>query len=244
MNLAQYLKGPKQGNESGTDSKDVSPFLQARREEDDRVGSVITQRNAWMAATFLVGLIAVGAVAGLSWAATQSKFVPFVVEVDSTGQAAAVGVPTQIPIGKGVELATRATLHEWVVNYRQVSVDIALQKRAIYKVYHHIIPGDPAHRKANDFFQSETDNPMKRASKVTVDINVISVIQQTNNTYQVDWTETVRSRSGELQDNSPFRMRGIFTTAKFEHPDGTAEQKLWDNPLGIYIVDYNWQRLQ
>lgn len=242
MSLLDYFIREKKPSSEAPES--VSPYLAARREEEDRVGSVVTQRNAWMAATFLSGLITLGAVGGLVVIGSKTKFVPFVVEVDSTGQASSVGVPGQTTNEKGMDLATRATVSEFIMNFRQVSVDVALQKRAIYKVYHHLIPGDPAHRKANDFYNSDSTNPMKRAAKATVDINVVSVIQQTKNTYQIDWIETVRSRNGELQEGSPFRMRGIFTSARFDHPEGVDEKKIWDNPLGIYIVDYNWQKIQ
>jgi len=231
-----------------TDSADEStgnfegpnPYVNARRERNDVIGSVFFQRNVWIAAAFLFGVIALAAVAGLIQIGSQSKFIPFVVSVDKVGQAAYAGVAQQ---STAVDpKITKAIVGAFVSDIRLVTIDISLQTKAIERVYAYMVPGDPAYVKATEMYNNEKLNPFKRAPTETATIKIESILQQTANSWQVDWTETVRDRKGVLKEN-PFLMRGIFTTENFPHDESATESRINENPLGVYVVDYNMQRV-
>src|SRR2546421_10039315 len=67
------------------------PYLAARREWNERYGDYIARARNWRRAAFAAlavsGVLSVGTV----WQASQSKVVPYVVEVDKLGDAVPVG---------------------------------------------------------------------------------------------------------------------------------------------------------
>lgn len=229
--------------DSTADTKNIdgpNPYVNARRERNDVVGSVFFQRNMWIAAAFLFGTIAVSAVAGLIQIGGQSKFVPYIVSVDKVGQAAYAGVAQQ---ATAVDpKITQAIVGGFVSDLRLVTIDISLQTKAIERVYAYMVAGDPAYVKASEMYNNDKLNPFKRAPTEMTSIKIESIIQQTANSWQVDWTETVRDRKGVLKEN-PFLMRGIFITENFPHDERATEARIKDNPLGVYVVDYNMQRV-
>ena len=72
------------------EQNETNPYLNARRAWNDHVGDVVAARRAWQAVGFLSLLIALAAVGGVAYIGSQSKFVPYVIEVDKLGQAVAV----------------------------------------------------------------------------------------------------------------------------------------------------------
>ena len=67
-----------------------NPYLAARRTWNDHVGGVVSQRQTWQVIGILSLLIALAGVGGIIHIGSQSKFVPYVVQVDRLGQAVAV----------------------------------------------------------------------------------------------------------------------------------------------------------
>ena len=69
---------------------------------------------------------------------------------------------------------------------------------------------DPSLLKMNEWMNGSPDaNPFKRAEKFMVSTDISSVIQQNADTWQVDWTETTRTRDGALVGTVPYR--GLIT---------------------------------
>jgi len=74
---------------------------------------------------------------------------------------------------------------------------------------------------------------------VTVQIN--SVLQQTESTWQVDWLESTWNRNGTVVSGD-VRMRALLTVEQIPPSPETTEQQMRDNPLGIYVSDFNWSK--
>jgi type IV secretion system protein TrbF len=66
------------------------PYLNARRTWNSHVGSLIASRTLWQATALISLLIALAAVGGVVYIGSQSKFVPYVVEVNKLGEPMAV----------------------------------------------------------------------------------------------------------------------------------------------------------
>src|SRR5215510_10034030 len=75
-----------------------SPYLAARREWDERYGSLITRARNWRAAAFLALIAVIIETGGLIALAMKAKVVPFVVAVDSLGRVAASGAADQASV--------------------------------------------------------------------------------------------------------------------------------------------------
>src|SRR5437588_8429653 len=68
-----------------------NPYLAARREWDERYGSLITRERNWRIMAILCSLVALVSIGGMIRLSTKSHIVPFVFAMDSLGRTAAAG---------------------------------------------------------------------------------------------------------------------------------------------------------
>ena len=217
-----------------------NPYLAARRTWNEHVGDQVASRQTWQMLGLLCLLIALAAVGGVVYIGSQSKFIPYVVEVDKLGQIIAVA---PVDRAKGVDQRViHAAMASFIQSARMVTPDVALQRKAIFGVYAMLSPDDAATAKMNEFLNGRPEwNPFKRAEKETVNTEIISVIAQTPETWQVDWTETVRDRQGFVKI-PPYRMRALVTMYVTEPAPDVGEEQIRNNPLGIHVSDFAWSK--
>jgi type IV secretion system protein VirB5 len=217
-----------------TPRADTSPYLAARRAWDERYGDLISRAKNWRAAAFLALFIALAETGGLIALAMKPKVVPYVVALDSLGRAVASGMADQgAPTDDKLK---RAALFRWVSDLRTVTTDGVAQRRAIDRVYAMIASGSPAQVEVGEFYRN--DPPSQRAQTKTADVDVKAVFATSDQTYQVEWTETLRNLSGEVQTEE--RWKGSFTIAVNPPSD---ERLIRVNPLGIYVTNVSWSKV-
>ena len=220
--------------------ENANPYLSARRTWNDHVGGVIASRRNWQLLAILSLLIALASVGGIIHIGSQSKFIPYVVEVDKLGQPAAVAPAQQAPALN--ERVVHAAVASFVSDARLVTPDISLQRKAVFRVYSMLSANDPATAKTNEWLNgTDESSPFKRAANETVSTEIASVLPQTADTWQVDWIETVRDRQGGMK-SKPYRMRALLTVYKAPTTPDTTEEQLRNNPLSIYVRDYSWSK--
>ncbi|EDB8709766.1 conjugal transfer protein TrbF [Salmonella enterica subsp. enterica serovar Schwarzengrund] len=218
-----------------------NPYLSARRTWNEHIGSVVSSRQTWQVVGILAMLIALASVGGVIHIGSQSKFIPYVVQVDKMGQTLAAGPVTAAD--KADPRIIHATIADFINNARMVTPDVALQRKAVFKVYAHLSPNDPATPKMNEWLNGDADaSPFKRAAKEMVSTEITSVIPQSPDTWQVDWTETTRDRQGAMK-GQPVSMRALVTVYTAEPTSQTTDEQLRNNPMTIYVRDYSWSRL-
>ena len=213
---------------------DTSPYLVARREWDERYGSLITRARNWRIAAVLALAVALVATSGLIALSTKAKVIPYVVAVDNLGRVLAAGPADQA--SRADERLKRAALFQWMSDLRTVTTDGVVQRKAIDRVYSMIANGSPAQVEIGDFFRN--DPPFDRAQKKTVEVDVKAVFPVSDRTYQVEWAEIVRGLSGQIesQDN----WKGSVTIAISPPND---ERLIRVNPLGIYVTNVSWSKV-
>ena len=211
-----------------------SPYLAARREWDERYGNLITRAKNWRAAAFVFGAIALTAVAGMVIIAKQAKVVPYVVAVDNLGRVASAGVAEQTTAVD--DRLKRAVLYQWVSDWRMVTIDGVTQRKAIDRVYAMIGSGTPAQTTISEFYSKEPPNT--RAETLTVDVDVKAVFATSDKTYEVEWTETARTLTGQVKSEE--RWKGSLTIAINPPND---EHLIRVNPLGVYVTSASWSRV-
>jgi type IV secretion system protein VirB5 len=220
-----------------------NPYLAARRTWNALVGEVVSQRNTLLIVAILCLLIALAAVGGILHIGSKSKFIPYLVEVDKLGQAVAAG-PLQPTNKEADQRIIHASVAEFICDARTVTPDIALQRKAIFRVYSKLSSADPATAKMNEWLNdTEESSPFKRAEKEMVSIEIKSVLQQTPATWQVDWVETTRDRQGVIE-GPPVSYRGLVTVYTVNNTPATTEKQLRNNPMSTYVRDFSWSRLQ
>jgi type IV secretory pathway TrbF-like protein len=217
-----------------------NPYLAARRTWNDHVGGVVASRQMAVLGGVLCLLIALASVGGMTYIGSQSKFIPMVVEVDKLGQhAAAMPLERAQPADPRV---VRASVAAWIADARLVTPDVALQRKAVLQVYAMLAPNDAATTKMNEWLNgTETSSPFRRAANETVSIEIETTLQQTGETWQVDWIETTRDRQGVLK-SPPQRWRALVTVYTVETTPETTEEQMRDNPLGIHVRDFTWSK--
>ena len=225
------------GRRSG---ESTNPYLSARRTWNDVMKAQVASRRSWEMIAVLCLLIALASVGGIAYVGSQSKFVPFLYTVDTHGRATAVG---------SVEMASQtdprvlaAAIGDFISNARLVTVDAALQRKAVYQVYAMLSEQDPATGKMNQWMNgTEDSNPFTRAEKETVTVDVSTVLPQTPDTWEVTWMESVWNRKGEA-NGPPVSMRALVTVYRAEPAATTTEDELRRNPLSLYVRDFSWSK--
>ncbi|WP_206186978.1 VirB8/TrbF family protein [Yersinia massiliensis] len=194
----------------------------------------------WQVVGILALLIALTAVGGIIKIGSQSKFVPLVFQQDSTGNTLSVTRADKIPDAKIEDYRTTAA--KFIENIRLVTADSSLQRKAVLQTYSYLSAKDPSTIKANEYLNSSKEaNPFNRATKELVSVDVKSVMIISDESWQVDWEETLRGRDGTLK-GKPYMMRAIVNLYQNQPTDDNAEVEVLRNPHFIFVRDFNWSK--
>lgn len=224
------ITSPKPAKKGG----DMTPYLAARREWNERYGSYIAQAKNWRVAFFIVLGVCALETAGLVVMGTQNKLIPYVVQVDKLGTPVAVGRADAA--GKVDDRVIKAELARWISDVRGVVSDGIVQRQMVDRTYSKLSKGTRALTIVNEYFKGNP--PPSRAQTEAVTADVSSVIAVSDKTWQVDWTETTRNTSGAV--TGTVKWRAILTIAL--NPP-TTDALIRVNPAGIYLVDLSWSQV-
>lgn len=227
------------GNKTDEQAIDDNPYLNARRTLNEHNGAIISSRQIWQATALLSLMIAIGAVGGIVYIGSQSRFIPYVVEVDQLGQSNAVRRADKAQDAD--ERVVRATIAAFIRDARMVSFDRNVQNDAIWRVFAMLQSSDPATVKITDYMKDPVTSPSKRAETHSIGVEISSVLRQTDETWEVNWMEKVWDRQGIRQEQ--YRMRGLITVYIVPPTTATTEEEIRRNPLGVFVRDYTWSRI-
>jgi type IV secretion system protein VirB5 len=211
-----------------------NPYIAARREWDERYGSLITRAENWRAAAFLAGAMALVESLLLAVLSMRSPVKTMIVAVDSIGRVVAAE-PASATL-KVDDRLKRAALFGWVEDWRMVTSDPLTQRRSIDRVYAMLASGSRAQIIVTDFYRNHV--PFARARTETVSVEVHSIVPTSPESYQIDWTETARDRAGEVARTQSWKA---VLTIGLNPP--TDEKLARVNPLGIYVIDASWSEV-
>jgi len=217
-----------------------NPFLSSRRTWNDYLAAQVASRRLWQVMTSLSLLIALIAVFGCVYNSTKSKYIPYVIEVDKLGHIAPTSGPLEISTFNN-QRVIQATLSDFIEQARTVTPDVSVQKKNILKLYNKINHSDPATSKMNDWLNGDPDkNPFKRAETEMVNVEITSILAQSDTTWQVEWDESTRTRSGALKNKA--HWKALITIYIVDSRDFT-EDMIRSNPAGIYIENFSWTKI-
>ena len=213
------------------------PYNAARQEWNERTGALVKQAYNWRLAFFAQFLVSIVLVAGLLYKSSQSSVQPYLIEHNAaTGEAVGLGT---LPAWNysPQENEFRHFLGNWLQLVRSVSLDPVVVKRNWLDAYR--FTTQAAANQLNDWAQK--DERLARIGQETVSIEVISIVPVAeSHSYQIRWTETVRTKEGALKEQRT--MTGIFPV-KVEPPNPQDESGLRINPLGIKIDGgFQWNK--
>ena len=120
------------------------------------------------------------------------------------------------PSDKADPRIIKASVIKFVEAWRSVSSDAWLQRKQIFDAYAFIARADPAYVTLSEYWQKAENEPFARAEKETVSVEVKSVLPVTDNSYQIEWVETIRDRRGKQKaTRSAIEDRSLGHRAKW-----------------------------
>ena len=206
-------------------------YQRARMEWDERIGDTVHQLKIWRIIAILSLTIAAIAVMGVGYIGAQSKIQPYALAI-SDNKVIALQQLEHLPNNER-ELVTRSLIGGFIENVRSVYSDPFAQQHATLNAYAHLRSNDTAHSQVTQYL-GKTHNPIARAESELVNIKVHSVLPFGNGTtYQVEWTETIIDRKGELKSSPQYRA-AVTTINKTPN----SQQGFMSNPTGLWITTY------
>ena len=212
-----------------------NPYLNGREEWLERYGNYIKRASQWRLMAVFCLLLAAGSVAANVIMAAQYKVVPYIVEVDRIGQAAAVSrADLASPAPKRL---IQAELANVIMNWRTVTADLDLQKKMVERRSYFM--AGSAKGQMRQWY--EANNPFDRAKEgklVQVSIKGLP-LPVSQDSWRVEWTETVRGHTGAvLVDPQTFEAT---LTVQLQPP--ATDAQVMQNPGGIAITGLSFSRV-
>lgn len=211
-----------------------SPYLAARQEWDNRMGTYVLQSRNWRIASFILLFIVLALVSLVFYLSGQSKHIPYIVELES-GEVSKISKLTDSRYTPS-DTHMRYHLGAFIEKIRSLSIDHQVNKKWAIEAYGYLSPSVAT--KMNEYFSSQQNDRAKYFNEdKTVDIKLISFSRVTGSTYQLQWFEEVFDAAG----HSLFKERMVgFVTTEISAP--IDEKSIILNPLGIWITDFTWSK--
>jgi type IV secretion system protein VirB5 len=232
MSLADELLNEPMGRKPERAPK--TPYGMARRQWDDRLGTVVTNAKHWRLAFFAAVFAVLALTGGILFAMTRSVVEPVVITVDKT-----TGVTNVI--GKASEHAyapQQAEIAYFLTHVvrllRAVPLDAVVVKTQWNEAYKFL--RQSAALKLNEWAR-RPDSPLAKVGQETVTLQLQSVLPIAADTYELRWSQSTYQREGALKESSTWTAT---FSLEFEPP--TTEDDIAINPLGVYIKDFEWHR--
>lgn len=214
-------------------SNEKNPYLNARREWDERYGDSIARARTWRYAAFASIAVAILSVCGVAYIGSQSKVKPFVVALDNLGNPIAVAQPAG---GSAVsERIIEAQVSNLIWNARTQLSDQAAQKILLDRVYAMLSTDSAAY--LNNYFKDHS--PFAGGSGMTTAVEISSILPVSENSFQVNWKESKFNTSQPM--GSSFWKANV--TVGIDPKLADKPEVLILNPLGIYVKSINWTQV-
>lgn len=209
----------------------LNPYLAARREWVERYGDYVNIAK-------IAALVAIGAVIGdmvlaygLVHEADRTHTVTRIIEVNKLGQARAV---EPVTVSGVPPYAVRYQLAHWITLTHEVISDPIAEKKLVDEATGMVTQS--ALGPLNKWWKPRS--PMLKLRTESVDVDVTSAVSLSPHSYQVQWTQTTYTLTGRIDKVS--HWQGIIGYTVI--PPVTGSEQL-NNPLGIYITHFSWNRI-
>lgn len=212
-----------------------NPYINGKREWNAQFGRPVAEANWWRLVALLSVVIALASLLGLLRLGAHTKVVPYVVVIDDLGRTVAKGEATQ-NLGVG-DKVRKALISNFISNVRSVTSDGAAQKERFRSAYSMVSANDAAFQNLNDWFKSDEGDPFVRAKEITVSVQLSTFLPLSENTYQAEWRETIRSRGGKVLGVEDYQ--GILSVTQKEFIN---DAERISNPIGLFIKEFTWTK--
>lgn len=123
----------------------------------------------------------------------------------------------------------------FVENWRMVTGDNTMQKLAATRLYCMLVPESAAGTRIDNYYKKPENDPFEINQDRTRTVALRNILQQTDKTWNVEWSETVRNHNGKVMDQPR-----VVKAQMVINRGASRESCKATNPLGIYMMDLNW----
>jgi type IV secretion system protein VirB5 len=207
-----------------------TPYQRAGQAWDERIGSARVQARSWRLMAFGCLGLAVGSSGALAWQASRASVTPWVVQVDRTGRAEAIGPAAAGYRPTDPEIAWQ--LARFVEDVRGIPADPVVLRRQWLSAFA-FANGEGA--LALSGYAREAA-PFARLGREQVSVQVASVVRASPESFRIEWTESRFAAGAHLGDE---HWTAILTVELRPPRD---PETLSRNPLGVYVTHLNWTK--
>jgi type IV secretion system protein TrbF len=208
-----------------------TPYQRARDEWDARMGSAVLSARSWRRIAFSALALSAALGTALTIVALQKRTFVHVVEVAPEGQVLSVRATSDRWTPDKAQ--TAYFLGEFVRSVRALPTDPVVLRENWLGAYKFLTPQAAA--KLNEI--ARQDDPFKQLGNTGRTVHIRSIVQRTDKSWQVTWTEETSGLSLPIRES----YTGLFTVKLA--PPRNANQ-VATNPLGLFIEDFSWSRDQ
>lgn len=227
-------------SESNKNQSTIAIEKMKNRHVDLRV-SMLSTISVWqfIAIVSLFGMI--GSLSAWYSLASNPKYIPYVVQMDKLKY-----VYPMMPAAQTVRDDPRIKQHyisTFIHSTRTVTPDLQLQRKMIFDSYALVNQNAPSFFKLNMQFNPEDGKtPFEKSQEFLANVEIESIIPLVGDSWQVDWNEKILQRTGEQLTS--YKMRATITLKMADLEKGNlTEEEMLVNPLGIFVEDFSWQKL-
>lgn len=207
-----------------------TPYQRAAQVWDERIGSARVQARNWRIMAFGSLILSASLAGSFVWQSARGTVVPWVVQVDTLGQAQTVAPATADYKPTDPQIAWH--LARFIEQVRSIPADPIIVRQDWLRAYEWTT--DQGAAALNDY--ARANEPFAKVGNQQVAVEVSSVIRASPDSFRVAWTER-RYENGQLSTTE--HWTAILTIVV--QPPRDAE-RLRANPLGIYVNAINWSR--
>ncbi|KPA11601.1 conjugal transfer protein TrbF [Candidatus Magnetomorum sp. HK-1] len=211
------------------DSIAETPYQRAKQDFDDLIGNSRLQAYHWRLAFFCTVLVLCVTVLGMIYLSSQSKIIPYIVEVDSSGSVRLVGKAHHIAYEPKIQ-SIKYFLSLFINDIRSIPADPVLLKKNFLNAYHFVTT--KGRNLLNEYARNY--DPFTKQKNSVISVEISNVVKMSEKSYQVQWREQAFSKNGSMINDNQYT--GIFTI-NFSTPKN--ETVLQKNPLGLFIDFFN-----
>lgn len=207
-----------------------TPYQRAAQVWDERIGSARVQARNWRLMAFGSLVLVGGFASALVWQSTRGSVVPWVVQVDSLGEAQAVAPAVADYRPTDPQIAWH--LARFIEQVRSIPDDPVIVRQNWLRAYDYTTDRGAVSLNA----YARLNDPFAKVGKIQIAIEVSSVIRASPDSFRVAWIER-RYENGSLARAE--RWTAILTIVIQQPRDA---DRLKANPLGVYVNAINWSK--
>ncbi len=210
-----------------SDKPQESPYLNGRAEWLERYGTYVKRTRNWQLIAFFSLIITALSITMNIVQTSQQKVVPYIVEVDKLGRFSVVARADQASTAP--ERLVQSVIGSVISDWRTVTADVELQRKMINRLSY-FFAGSATGVLKEWYSKNNPYNVAKAGKLVHVEIKSLP-LPISQNSYRIEWVETVISHSGVALDSQRFEA-----TVTIQVTPPMNEATLIHNPGGIYIT--------